>query len=386
MSPPTQLVASLVAATEAAPDDVPLRLHLAEILRSLGQSVEAVRHCAAALSVDPGDVEARALMARLLGIATRPADPSDPSASAQAAQPVPPAPPAGAAASVGQDGAPAPAKVTLADVGGMSSAKERLEAAVLAPMRNPELRRLYQKSRTGGVLLYGPPGCGKTFLARAVAGELDARFLSVGFGDLEESQVEAEIEGVFRLARERTPALLLLDDIDRIGRHEALGPRRAASAPSVVRLAAELDRGPSGNLGVTIIGATSAPWNVDPVLRRPGRLERTVLVLPPDHDARQVILRQYLGDAAVAGADLAELALLAEGFSGLDIARVVRRARDLAGPASGAASAAHLRQALREVQPSTAAWLEHARSAAALDPDESAYTGLREYLRARPAR
>ena len=112
------------------------------------------------------------------------------------------------------------AGLRLADVAGMTEVKQRLEAAFLAPMRNPELRRLYGKSLRGGLLLYGPPGCGKTFIARAVAGELGAQFIAVSFADIIDmfvGQSERNIHELFEIARRNAPCVLFLDEVDAIG-------------------------------------------------------------------------------------------------------------------------------------------------------------------------
>lgn len=274
--------------------------------------------------------------------------------------------------------------VTLADVEGMAMAKERLEAAVLAPMRNPELRRLYRESLDGGVLLYGPPGCGKTFLARALAGELGARFVHVGLADLVQATAAADAQdllAVFEVARREQPVLIYLDDLDVLSRRR-LSTARAARA--VDQIVSELDRGLPP--GVHVLAAAGAPWDVHTILRRSGRFARSLLVMPPDQQAREVILRQELtrlGGARTAQVPVADIALLSDGFSGTDLTRVVEVALEAAQGAERALIEADLRLALHQVPPSTGAWLERARSAARLEPDESVYAGLREYLKVR---
>lgn len=197
------LIESLRRAVAAAPDDVPLRLHLAEQLLAAGDREGAVEAAAAALQRDPINAGALRLIATLAtssieaegaGAAAEPADPAHGNPEGRSfdwraaeaevdgiAEPMfveDPRQPEIAAYSAERS------DVTLADVGGMENVKDRLEAAFLAPLRNPEFRRLYAKSLRGGLLLYGPPGCGKTFIARAVAGELGAKFISVGLTDV----------------------------------------------------------------------------------------------------------------------------------------------------------------------------------------------------------
>ncbi len=200
------LIDSLTAAVAARPDDVELRLHLAELLVAAGRPGEAIGHAAQALARNPGNEAARRVMASALpGDAPVPGpDPASPAA------PAPPAPPGVDWAALENEfqgvvpprfapagDEPEPvrgdadrafdierATVTLADVGGMDEVKQRLELAFLGPLRNPELRTLFGKSLRGGLLLYGPPGCGKTFLARAVAGEMGAAFVSLSIVDV----------------------------------------------------------------------------------------------------------------------------------------------------------------------------------------------------------
>jgi ATPases of the AAA+ class len=135
------------------------------------------------------------------------------------------------------------AGLTLADVAGMTEVKQRLEAAFLAPMRNPELRRLYGKSLRGGLLLYGPPGCGKTFIARAVAGELGARFIAVSFADIIDmfvGQSERNIHELFEIARRNAPCVLFLDEVDAIGQKRSQ-LRNTPMRSAVNQLLLELD-------------------------------------------------------------------------------------------------------------------------------------------------
>src|SRR5205085_5447940 len=111
-------------------------------------------------------------------------------------------------------------EMTLADVGGMAEVKRRLNMAFLAPLRNPQIMRTYGKSLRGGLMLYGPPGCGKTFIARALAGELGAKFLSVGLSDVLDmwlGESERKLREIFDTARRNAPAVLFFDEIDALG-------------------------------------------------------------------------------------------------------------------------------------------------------------------------
>jgi AAA+ superfamily predicted ATPase len=281
--------------------------------------------------------------------------------------------------------------LTLADVAGLDEVKKRLEAAFLAPMRNPELRKLYGKSLRGGLLLYGPPGCGKTFIARAVAGELGARFITVSFADLIDMFVgrsERNIHELFEVARRNSPCVVFLDEVDAIGQKRSQ-LRNTPMRSAVNQLLLELDDVASDNTGVFLLAATNHPWDVDSALRRPGRFDRTLLVLPPDGPAREGVFRYHLRDRPVAGIDLGKLSRLTDGYSGADIAHVCETAAERALLDSvrrgepRLIDQADLEAAVAEVRPSLGTWFETARNVALFANEGGAYDDLVAYLRKR---
>jgi AAA+ superfamily predicted ATPase len=281
--------------------------------------------------------------------------------------------------------------LTLADVAGLDEVKKRLEAAFLAPMRNPELRKLYGKSLRGGLLLYGPPGCGKTFVARAVAGELGARFITVSFADLIDMFVgrsERNIHDLFEVARRNAPCVVFLDEVDAIGQKRSQ-LRNTPMRSAVNQLLLELDDVASDNTGVFLLAATNHPWDVDSALRRPGRFDRTLLVLPPDGPAREGVFRFHLRDRPVAGIDLARLSRLTDGYSGADIAHVCETAAERALLDSVSKGEprligqADLEASITEVKPSLGTWFETARNVALFANEGGAYDDLVAYLRKR---
>lgn len=280
-------------------------------------------------------------------------------------------------------------RVTFADVAGMDEVKQRLDRAFLTPMRHPELAQMYGKSLRGGLLMYGPPGCGKTFMARAVAGELGANFLAVGLADVLDmyiGQSERNLQAVFREARRRAPCVLFLDEVDAIGRKRS--QMRNSLSNVVNQLLAELDGATDSNEGVFVLTATNSPWDVDPALRRPGRLDRTVLVLPPDLEARRALLELHLSRRPHRDVDSHALAAQTEGYSGADLAHLVDSAAELAledsirsGQPRGIGMP-EFKRALRDVKPSSGSWFDTARNVAQFANDGT-YDDLVTYLRAR---
>jgi len=400
-----ELLASLRAAVEAAPDDVALRLHLAELLAESGQREEAVREAAQVLVRDPQNEVALRLVAGNRVTAEPEPEPEEPAADEETAEDllrrldaefadvVPPmfaddaAEPEPTADAYDME----PAGIRLADVGGMEEVKERLEAAFLAPVRNPELGKLYGKSLRGGLLLYGPPGCGKTFIARALAGELEASFMPVSLADVLDmyiGQSERNIHEMFDVARRNKPCVIFLDEVDAIGQKRSQ-MRNSAARGAVNQLLSEMDGIANNNEGVFVLGATNHPWDVDVALRRPGRFDRTVLVLPPDAPAREAILRYYLRDRPIANIDTRKLTELTDGYSGADLAHLCDTAAEKAlldSASSGTVRMIEMRDAeaaLAEVRPSIGPWLETAKNVAQYANQDGTYDELLAYLRKR---
>jgi SpoVK/Ycf46/Vps4 family AAA+-type ATPase len=390
------LIDSLAAAVAARPDDLPLRLHLAELLVRAGRGGEAIAHAARVLAAEPGNQAAQRLMGSALpgGVAAA----VDWNALEDEFTGV--VPPRFVAATEehepvrGDDDRAFDVEksaVTLADVGGMAEVKQRLELAFLGPLRNPELRTLFGKSLRGGLLLYGPPGCGKTFLARAIAGEMGAAFLSLSIVDVLNMWVgssERNLHDLFGSARSHAPCVLFLDEIDALG-HKRSQLNSSSMRTVVNQLLTELDGVDGNNDGVFVLAATNAPWDVDAALRRPGRLDRTVLVLPPDAAARAAILRYHLRDRPIAGIDLSAVAAVTDHYSGADLAHICETAAEYAMRDSIATgeirmiSQPDMLAAAREVRPSTGAWFGTARNVAMFANQSGEYDDLAAYLKNR---
>lgn len=283
------------------------------------------------------------------------------------------------------DGTP----ITFADVGGLDDVKADINRRIILPFARPGLIQRFRKRTGGGVLMYGPPGCGKTLLARATAGECGASFVSVALSEVLDPFIggsEDRLSRVFRTARAETPAILFFDEI------EALGARRSTSTSShIAQLAShflsELDGVGADNDGVLVLAATNAPWAMDAAFLRPGRFDRLFFVPPPDRAAREQIFELELADRLTAkDIDCARLAAATSGRSGADIRAVVERAADTAIDRSleageeVAIDQAILMEAARETRSTVAEWLTTARNHATYSNEGGRYDEILTFL------
>eukprot|EP01136_Pigoraptor_vietnamica_P002091 Opistho-1_new@29558 len=215
--------------------------------------------------------------------------------------------------------------VNFSDVGGMSDVKREVDLKIIQPLKHQELYASYGKKIGGGILLYGPPGCGKTFLAQATAGEIDSNFISIGLNDILDMWVgnsEKNLHDFFERARRNTPCLIFFDEIDALGASRS-DMRNSSSRHLINQFLQELDGISANNDGILIIGATNAPWHLDPAFRRPGRFDRIIFVPPPDDTAREEIFKLKLSGKPIESIDYRSLAKKTVGFSGADINAVI---------------------------------------------------------------
>jgi len=383
-----ELLAGLRAAVEAVPDNLALRLHVATLLLDAGRPAESLEHSSAVLALDPDQREAVELADR--ATAALPATPFAGTAPFPAAAPTEPQH-RGATLDQWVLGEVEEPRTTLDDVGGMPAIKRWLSTAFLSPLRDPQMRRLFGRSLRGGLLMYGPPGCGKTFLARALAGELRAGFLRIDLAhvvDMWLGYSRRSVHEIFETARASAPCLLYLDQLD------AIGPRRAGRRHSIGRgvvdqLVAELYSASEEHEEVFVVAATEHPWDVDALLRRPGLLDHRLLVLPPDLQAREAIIGAVLDGRPLAeDLDVRALAARTSKYSAADLAQLCESAAAAALEASIVSnsscpiSLADFTRGLNEIRPSTPPWFDLARDYARFAAEPGSYDDLVTYLRA----
>lgn len=215
--------------------------------------------------------------------------------------------------------------VTFADVGGMQSVKDEIALKIIQPLLHPDLYKAYGKKIGGGILLYGPPGCGKTHMARATAGEIKATFISMGISDVLDmwlGKSERNMKRIFDVARKNRPCVLFIDEIDALGANR--GHMKHSGGSHVInQFLTEMDGIDADNEGLLIIGATNMPWHIDPAFRRPGRFDRTIFVPPPDTEGRASILEILLKGKPVKDVAVRDIARKTEHFSGADLKAVI---------------------------------------------------------------
>ena len=280
-------------------------------------------------------------------------------------------------------------RITFEDVGGMEGVKEEIELKIIRPLQHPELYKAYGKKIGGGILLYGPPGCGKTFLARATAGQVKARFINVGLNDVLDMWIgnsEKNLHQLFELARAHKPCVLFFDEVDALGASRS-DMRQSAGRNLINQFLAELDGVESDNEGVLVLGATNAPWHLDAAFRRPGRFDRIIFVAPPDAPGRAAILQLLLRDKPTQQPDLQAVAKKTEGYSGADLQAVVdicieqKLRQSFKTGVPEPISTRDLLEAAAKHKPSTQEWFNTARNYALYANQAGLYDEILDYLR-----
>ncbi|MBV9876579.1 MAG: AAA family ATPase [Verrucomicrobia bacterium] len=281
--------------------------------------------------------------------------------------------------------------ISFADVGGMEEVKEEIRMKIIYPLQNRDLFRAYGKKLGGGVLLYGPPGCGKTLISQATAGEIRSNFISVALHqilDLYIGNSEKNLHQLFQLARDHAPTILFFDEVDALAA-DRKDLRESGMRTLINQFLAEMDGNVANNEGILILGATNAPWHLDAAFRRPGRFDRIIFIPPPDEDARIAIIELMAKEKPVERLDVAMLARKTKGFSGADLkamfditteqalARAMREGRVVP------LTTEDLLQTARDLRPSAKAWFESAKNYALYANQSGFYDDVLSFLNLR---
>ena len=277
--------------------------------------------------------------------------------------------------------------ITFNDVAGMDYVKDAIRTDIIYPYQHPEIYRQYSKKAGGGILLYGPPGCGKTFIAKATAGEIQANFYSIQIHEVISmwaGEGEKMLHDMFEIARKNKPAVLFIDEIDAIGisREKTSGVMRTL----VNQFLIELDGVESNNDGVLVIGATNLPWEVDSALRRPGRFDKIIFVPPPDGKARAKILELSLKEMPHEDIKYELLAQMTKRFSAADITRICDEAAERSfKEAVKAGKTVSITQQLltdiaRDAKTSIADWFSTVTNYIKYSNDSGFYNTVKDYL------
>ncbi len=443
MASSNDAITTLRKAVEVSPDNVPLRVHLADTLHGLSRYEEAQREYTTALSLDPDNnqvkvglastfyqlgkyMQALVITEDLISSSTTPAaayllharmllndgqvekavrqyklaienDPSlvDESLSERL----------GVGAHLDSDIVDGRIRAELdsdndfdneiertttkfVDVGGMEPVKEQIRMKIIYPLTNPEVYKAYGKKMGGGILMYGPPGCGKTHLARATAGEINAGFISVGINEVLDMWIggsERNLHDVFESARRNTPCVLFFDEVDALAASRTT--MKSSGRHVINQFLAELDGVDTNNEGVLILAATNAPWHLDSAFRRPGRFDRIIFVPPPDKPARMEILRIMLQGKPTENIDYDYLAKKSENFSGADLHALIDQTLEkkieqaMKEGKPKPITTKDLESNLKDLRPSTAEWFATAKNYALYSNEGGAYDDIRKYLK-----
>lgn len=278
--------------------------------------------------------------------------------------------------------------INFSDVGGMEDIKKEIANKIIHPIKNPEVYKAYGKKTGGGILLYGPPGCGKTFLAKATAGEISANFMNIGLTDILDMWIgnsEKNLHEVFENARYHAPCVLFIDEVDALGASRS-DLKQSAMRHTINQFLAEMDGIDSNNHGVLILAATNAPWSVDSAFRRPGRFDRIIFVPPPDEKGRAQILETLLKNKPHQNIDFKKVAGVTAEFSGADLQALIERVTDLkieealAGGSISDITTKDLMAAAKLQKPSTREWFATARNYALYGNESGQYSDILDYL------
>ncbi len=221
--------------------------------------------------------------------------------------------------------------IGFSDIGGLEDVKENIKKAIIYPFTHKDLYEMYGQKAGEGILLHGPPGCGKTMMAKAAAKECGASFISVKTSSIVSKWVgasEKNIKKVFETARRSDKAIIFFDEIDSIAGRRSTSEDYAKRV--VNELLAQMDGVDTSEDNLLILAATNEPWSIDPALRRPGRFSKLIFIPQPDEKAREAIFGLNLKKRPIdADVDIRELSRMTDSYSGADITAICIEAADI---------------------------------------------------------
>lgn len=281
-------------------------------------------------------------------------------------------------------------QITFEDVGGLHDVKKAIQMKIIKPFTSPGLFERFKKKVGGGILLYGPPGCGKTYIAKATAGECRAHFATMSITDILDPYIgvsEQNVREIFRYARSQKPCILFLDEMDALGFNRSKASGNPTLRTVIDQLLTEIEGIDTNTDKLLLIGATNMPWDIDPAFKRPGRFDKMIFVSPPDLEARSSIFQIKLAGKPISTMDYDMLAKETELYSGADIENVVELAVEnvlgeiMTTGVERAVTMKDITDAIAETKPSTLEWFRTIKNYIKYANESGAYDDVQAYLK-----